>query len=61
MNPSLSVVTLAEGGVEMQQLRNCLQEAHYREAVLNNKLKELSSVIGETQVATPMYGLIICS
>lgn len=50
-SPSLSVSGLAtEAGVEVQQLRTCLQEAHYRETAIQTKLQALAAIIQATQV-----------
>uniref|UniRef100_A0A6A7G4F9 Sarcolemmal membrane-associated protein n=1 Tax=Hirondellea gigas TaxID=1518452 RepID=A0A6A7G4F9_9CRUS len=51
-SPSLSVTGLpSEAGVEVQQLKTCLQEAHYREAAIQTKLQALATIIQATQDA----------
>ena len=50
-SPSLNVVGLpSEAGVEVQQLRTCLQEATYREQAIHSKLQALTNIIQDTQV-----------
>ncbi|KAF2369038.1 Forkhead-associated (FHA) domain [Trinorchestia longiramus] len=50
-SPSVGVQSLTcEAGIEVQQLRTCLQEAHFREAAISNKLQALTDIMQATQV-----------